>query len=39
MREPKLQVSFWGVKLNAEGIVGILAAVLILLAALAVWRF
>mgnify|MGYP001402132841 CR=1 FL=1 len=39
MREPKLQVRFWGIKLNAEGVLGILAAVLILLAALAVWRF
>jgi hypothetical protein len=31
MREPKLQVSLWGVKINAEGVVAILAALLIFL--------
>lgn len=39
MREPKLQVCLWGVRINAEGFVAIVAAVLILFAVLAAWRF
>src|ERR1700761_1055639 len=40
MREPKLQVCLLrGVRINAEGFVAIVAAVLILFAVLAAWRF
>jgi hypothetical protein len=39
MREPKLQVSLWGVKVNAEGVVAILAALLIFFAVLVASRF
>jgi hypothetical protein len=39
VREPKLQVSLLGLKINAEGIVAIGAAVLIFFAVLAVYRF
>lgn len=39
MREPKLQVSLFGVKINAEGVAGILAALLIFFAVLMASRF
>jgi hypothetical protein len=39
MREPKLQVSLLGVKINAEGVVAILAALLIIFAVLVASRF
>jgi hypothetical protein len=39
MREPKLQISFWGMKVDAQGALGILAALLIFLAVLVAWRF
>jgi hypothetical protein len=39
MREPKLQVSLWGIKINAEGVVAIVAALLIFFAVLVVSRF
>lgn len=35
----KLQVSFWGFSISAEGIVAIGAALLIVFAGLAVYRF
>jgi hypothetical protein len=35
----KLQVSFWGISISAEGIVAIGAALLIVFASLAVYRF
>lgn len=38
MREPKLEVSLWGFKINAVGPLAVCAAVLIFLAALAAWR-
>lgn len=39
MREPKLQVSLWGLRINAEGVVAIMAALLIFFAVLVVSRF
>lgn len=40
MREPsKLQVSMWGIKINADGFAAIVAAVLIVVAVLLFWRF
>ena len=39
MREPKLQVSLLGIVINAEGIVAILAALLIFFAVLVASRF
>jgi hypothetical protein len=39
MREPKLQVSLLGIMINAEGIVAILAALLIFFAVLVASRF
>lgn len=39
MREPKLQINLWGMKLNAEGVLGILAALLIFFAVLVASRF
>jgi hypothetical protein len=39
MREPKLQVSLLGIKVNAEGVVAILAALLIFFAVLVASRF
>lgn len=35
----KLQVSFWGIKIDAEGIVAIGAALVVILAVLAFYRF
>jgi hypothetical protein len=35
----KLEVSIWGIKVNAEGIIAIGAALVIVLGALAVYRF
>jgi len=35
----RLQVSFWGLRLTAEGIVAIAAALLIVVAVLAAYRF
>jgi hypothetical protein len=35
----KLQVSFWGISINAEGIVAIAAALVVVLALLAFNRF
>lgn len=39
MREPKLQISLWGMKVDAQGVVGILAALLIVFAVLVASRF
>lgn len=39
MREPKLEVSVWGLRISAVGVQAVCAAVLIFLAALAAWRF
>ena len=39
MREAKLQVSLWGLKINAEGVVAIRAALLIFFAVLLASRF
>ena len=39
MREPKLQINLWGFKIDAQGVVAIFAALLIVFAALAAWRF
>lgn len=39
MREPKLQASLWGFRINAEGVVAIFAALLIVFAVLATYRF
>jgi hypothetical protein len=39
MREPKLQISLWGMKVDAHGVVGILAALLIVFAVLVASRF
>ena len=35
----KLEVNLWGIKVNAQGVIAIGAALLIVLAALAVYRF
>lgn len=35
----KLEVNIWGIKVNAEGVIAIVAALLIVLVALAVYRF
>jgi hypothetical protein len=39
MREPRLEVSLWGFRINAVGALAVGAAVLIFFAALAAWRF
>jgi hypothetical protein len=38
MREPKLEVSLWGFRINAVGPLAVCAAVLIFFAVLAAWR-
>lgn len=38
-REPKLQVSFWGLRISAEGSVAVLPALLIYFAVLVTYRF
>jgi hypothetical protein len=35
---PRLQVKFWGISIHAEGIIAIVAALLIIFAVLAVYR-
>lgn len=39
MREPRLEVSLWVFRINAVGALTVCAAVLIIFAALAAWRF
>jgi hypothetical protein len=35
----KLEVNIWGIKVSAEGVIAIVAALVIVLGALAVYRF
>lgn len=39
VRHPKLNIKFFGLSISAEGALGIGAALLVFMAALAAWRF
>jgi hypothetical protein len=39
MSQPKFDISIWGIKISAQGVVGITAAVLVVLSVLAFYRF
>jgi hypothetical protein len=39
MSEPKFDISFWGIKISAQSLVGIVAAVVVVGMVLAVYRY
>ncbi|MDR3484291.1 MAG: hypothetical protein P4M05_05195 [Bradyrhizobium sp.] len=36
---PKFDINFWGIKVSAQGVVGIVAAVVVVMSVLAFYRF
>jgi hypothetical protein len=39
MSQPKFDINIWGIKISAQGVVGIAAAVVVVIAVLAFYRF
>jgi hypothetical protein len=39
MSQPKFDINIWGIKISAQGVVGIIAAVLVVMSVLAFYRF
>ena len=39
MSEPRFDINIWGIKISAQGVVGIIAAVLVVMSVLAFYRF
>jgi hypothetical protein len=39
MSQPKFDINIWGIKISAQGVVGIAAAVLVVMSVLAFYRF
>jgi hypothetical protein len=39
MSEPKFEINIWGIKISAQGVIGIVAAVVVVLSVLVFYRF